>query len=137
MSFRARNRDARYNRRLRKMEVLDTETDGTPIALVCSDNTRRLFSKTGKEGAQQAAADQVGVKLVRVAEPRLPKHITDREQGMHIALERFHAIADQLSLTAERDENGYYVRPSLTRREAIKRYGRETNEVCEMIPGGR
>jgi hypothetical protein len=129
MSFRARQteetvyRDARYNRRMRRMEVMETTEDGTPLAVVCRDRTRRRIGTTGKEGALSAACDQVRVSLVPVLVPKVDKRLDPHTRVYRDeALELIDCILAGVTV-GDKSEIGFF--------EARRRYAYRDVDVCE------
>lgn len=131
-----RERDARYSRRLRRLVVFETAPDGTRLSILCRDQTRRPLGSTGTEGARREACELAKVPLVTVAEPlpdrRFAPGSQTRQDDM---LARLHCIVYGVSLHPERGEDGHDVYVSLSRSEAVTRYGRWVQEACPRTAG--
>jgi hypothetical protein len=127
----ARFRSARWNPRLRRMQTIEEDADGSPTALLCADGARRMAGRTGKEGAYVEACRQVEIAVVPVVVPHEPKprqKATPREQVAEnarveaIARNRVEAIMGGMSEDMS-DWIGY--------EEAAKKHGRATVDACE------
>jgi hypothetical protein len=121
----------------RKPPVIERWDDGAPLALLCSDGSRRHPGKSGKEGAYIESCRQVKIAVVPVVlpnEPRPRKTTTLEEAAKEAAwremVTRRRVEAIMGGMTEDMtDWIGYDA--------AAKRHGRATVDACEKTTSAK